>query len=203
MIPIGIEMSKSKYTKANIVEKASVLFNTKGYANTSLSDITEATGFTKGAIYRHFENKEALELESFNHLAQTVISTLNYKIKEQSTAIEKLSVLFRFFEKYASNQIVVGGCPLLNVAIEVDDKDCVLKIKALEMLSILRFSVQRILENGIKYKQLKATTPIEVLTAIIITSLEGAIMTSKLSNNKQDLKIVAQFLMQTITSYKI
>jgi TetR/AcrR family transcriptional regulator, transcriptional repressor for nem operon len=195
-------MSKAQYTKANIIEKASVLFNSKGYANTSLSDITTVTGLTKGAIYRHFENKEALELESFAYLSQTVISTLNYKVKEQSTASEKLQVIFAFFEKYLTNIIVTGGCPLLNVAIEVDETNSKLKAKALEMLTVLRFSVQRILNNGIRHKQLKNDTPVDTLTTIIITSLEGAIMTSKLSGNKQDLKIVTLFLSKTIQSYK-
>ncbi len=55
-----MQLSKSEKTKAFIIEKAAPVFNTKGYAGTSLSDLTAATGLTKGAIYGHFENKDAV-----------------------------------------------------------------------------------------------------------------------------------------------
>ena len=37
-------------TRETILKKSGVLFNTQGYKATSISDITEATGFTKGAF---------------------------------------------------------------------------------------------------------------------------------------------------------
>ena len=57
-------MRNSEITKNKVLKESIKLFNTKGYKTTSLSDITLATGFTKGAIYRHFENKEDLEIVS-------------------------------------------------------------------------------------------------------------------------------------------
>ena len=56
-------MRNPEATKELIISKSADLFNTQGYKATSLSDITKATGYTKGAIYRHFENKE-----DFNNL---------------------------------------------------------------------------------------------------------------------------------------
>ncbi|MBL7756118.1 MAG: TetR family transcriptional regulator, partial [Chitinophagaceae bacterium] len=47
---------KAERTRQHIIEKAAPFFNKKGYADTSLSDITAATGLTKGAIYGNFEN---------------------------------------------------------------------------------------------------------------------------------------------------
>ena len=57
--------TKSDRTKQFILEKVAPVFNKNGYFGTSMSDITEATGLTKGAIYGNFKNKEDLAYYSF------------------------------------------------------------------------------------------------------------------------------------------
>ncbi|HPO65983.1 MAG TPA: TetR/AcrR family transcriptional regulator [Bacteroidales bacterium] len=43
-----------------IIDKAYELFLNKSYEGVSISDISEAVGMTKGALYHHFTNKEDL-----------------------------------------------------------------------------------------------------------------------------------------------
>src|SRR5687768_11625009 len=110
-------------TKERILTKSGVLFNTQGYKATSISDITTSTGFTKGAIYRHFSSKAALEKETLFHLSSIMFATLQGRIKCESTAGDKLRAIFRYFESYISSPPVKGGCPLMNAAIEADDSN--------------------------------------------------------------------------------
>ncbi len=72
-------MKSSEITKSKVLQEAITLFNTKGYRATSLSDITNATGLTKGAIYRHFENKEQLEIEAFQNMMHSIFNILQKK----------------------------------------------------------------------------------------------------------------------------
>ena len=69
-------MRNPDQTKGRILKKSGVLFNTQGYKATSISDITSATGFTKGAIYRHFKNKAVLEKETLFHLSSLMFEKL-------------------------------------------------------------------------------------------------------------------------------
>jgi len=181
-------------TKQKILKKSGVLFNTQGYKATSISDITSATGFTKGAIYRHFENKAVLEKETLFHLSTVMFEILRERIRCQKTAGDKLRAIFRYFESYISNPEVKGGCPLLNAAIEADDTNPVLRREALKILDILRESVIAILRNGIRYQQIRKDTDTEYYATIIIASLEGAIMMSKLRGNNHDIKRVIKHL---------
>ena len=50
--------NKGIQTRRNIIEKSLQLFSVKGYYNTSVSDILNATGLTKGGLYGHFASKE-------------------------------------------------------------------------------------------------------------------------------------------------
>jgi TetR/AcrR family transcriptional regulator, transcriptional repressor for nem operon len=198
-----VPMRNPDQTKQRILRKSGVLFNTKGYKATSISDITDATGFTKGAIYRHFESKEALEKETLFHLSGLMFDKLKSFIKEETTAVGKLNAIFKYFESYVSNPEVRGGCPLMNAAIEADDAHPALRKGALRILDILHESVVTILKNGIRFNQLKKDIDLNYYATMIIASLEGAIMMSRLRGNNEDIRRVVKHLKTQIESIKL
>ena len=60
-----VHMSKkaqrdSERTRARILASALALFAKKGYVHTTFTDIAARLGMTKGAVYWHFESKQAL-----------------------------------------------------------------------------------------------------------------------------------------------
>lgn len=181
-------------TKEKILKKSGVLFNTQGYKATSISDITTATGFTKGAIYRHFRNKAVLEKETLFHLSSIMFEKLRTRIKAETTTRGKLNAILGYFESYITNPEVKGGCPLMNVAIEADDAHPLLRREAVKILDILRDSVITILKNGIKYNQIRKDIDLEHYATLIIACMEGAIMMSKLRGNNDDIRRVVKHL---------
>ena len=187
-------MRNPDLTKQKILRKSGVLFNTQGYKATSISDITEATGFTKGAIYRHFKSKDELEKETLFHLSEVMFEKLKSFIKDEKTASGKLDAIFKFFESYITNPEVKGGCPLMNAAIEADDAHPVLRKGALKILDILHESVVAILKNGIRFNQIKKDIDVDYYATVIIASVEGAIMMSKLRGNNDDIRRVIKHL---------
>lgn len=192
MVSLGVRNPEA--TKARILKKSGALFNTQGYKATSISDITDVTGFTKGAIYRHFDNKAELERETLSYLSAQVFVHLRDLIKEKQTAGDKLRAIFQFFESYISKPPIKGGCPLLNAAIEADDAHPVLRKEALKTLTILRASVITILDNGITHGQIKSSLNKNFFATLIIAVLEGGIMMSKLEGNDKDIRSMIQHL---------
>jgi TetR/AcrR family transcriptional regulator, transcriptional repressor for nem operon len=190
-------------TKERILKKSGVLFNTQGYKATSISDITAATGLTKGAIYRHFKSKSALEKETLFHLSGIMFEKLKGYIKGAATAGDKLRAIFRYFESYITNPEVKGGCPLLNAAIEADDAHPSLRKEAVKVLDILHVSVVAILKNGIRFNQIKKDLDLDSQATLIIASLEGAIMMSKLRGNNDDIRRVVHHLEAQLRTWEI
>lgn len=190
-------------TKETILKKSGILFNTQGYKATSLSNITDATGLTKGAIYRHFTSKDELEIETLTHLSGIMNEKIRHRVKEQPTAGKKLRAVVQFFESYISNPPLEGGCPLMNAAVEADDAHPELRKTAVKILNGLRSSLISILEKGIYYKQLRKGIDKELLATLIIAALEGAIMMSKLSGNDDDIKRIIKHLEKQIAEIEI
>lgn len=187
-------MRNPEATKDTILKKSGNLFNTHGYKATSISEITDATGFTKGAIYRHFESKDALERETLAYLSQVMFEKIRSVVKPERTAGNKLRAIFSFFESYISNPPLKGGCPLLNAAIEADDAHIGLRKEARKTLTVLRESLIHILQHGINNQQIKPGIDTDYYATLIIASLEGGIMMSKLEGNDRDIRKVIQHL---------
>ena len=185
-------MRNPETTKSTIIKESANLFNTQGYKATSISDITKATGLTKGAIYRHFESKSDLEQEALRSLGKLMFNELGQSIREAATFQPKMEAIFSFFEKYMDTPLYEGGCPLMNAAVEADDTNTALRQQAYNMLAQLKASVKKLLENGIKNGQVRPGIDTSLYCTIIIATLEGGIMMSKLERNKTAI-------LQTIT----
>jgi len=191
-------MRNAENTKNTLIKASANLFNTQGYKATSISDITKATGFTKGAIYRHFESKADLEQQALRSLAKAMFETIGVSIKEAETFKLKMEAVFSFFEEYMHTPLYQGGCPLLNAAIEADDANPLLRQQVFNMMAQLKASVAKLISNGIKNNQVLAGTDVDFFSTIFIATLEGGIMISKLERTDTAIKQTIVHLRNTV-----
>ncbi len=178
-------MRNAQATKNTIINESANLFNTQGYKATSISDITKATGLTKGAIYRHFENKGDLEKHALQRLSKVMFGEIGTTIKEAKTFTSKIEAIFLFFENYMDTPLYEGGCPVMNAAVEADDANPILREQACAMLQQFKDAVSTLIENGIKNNQVKPDADVAFYSTIFIATLEGGIMMSRLQRDKK------------------
>src|SRR6201999_1178706 len=156
IIPIGIfvmdmenRLSKAERTRQFIIETTAGIFNTKGYAGTSMSDITEATGLTKGSIYGNFGNKEDVALAAFDYNHGKVRSVIMQRINAAKTYHDKLMVYAQVYDQFTSSTSPPGGCPILNTAVEADDTNSLLKDRAAKAVQNWKRTIQDLIQGGI------------------------------------------------------
>jgi len=188
----------AEITKTTLLEESGKLFNVKGYKATSISDITTKTGLTKGAIYRHFENKAELEKATLTYLINGMMIKLRQQIKKKNDAPSKLNALLDYFAAYTSKPPVHGGCPLINAAVEADHANPELKKVVNRSVLLLHNSIKHILTNGVKYNQLDSTIDKEQLASFIFSALEGGIILSQVTGRKKHLQGVVDELRHRI-----
>src|SRR5262245_51067665 len=90
-------MTKAERTKQFIIEETSTLFNTRGYDGTSIKDVTDTTGLTKGSIYGNFESKDALAAAVYDYNFQRLMKAVNGVMQEKSTAFDKLMAFTGYY----------------------------------------------------------------------------------------------------------
>jgi len=193
-----ITVTKAEKTKQFIIEKTAPVFNTKGYAGTSLSDLTEVTGLTKGSIYGNFVNKDEVALAAFDHNWKTVQNIVKGQMKGKATIREQLLVYVDVYEHFFSQPFPVGGCPILNTSIEADDTHPMLKKKAVEGIVQWKNSIVALIEKGIETKEFSTDVQAEEVAWGIIALIEGGIMigkvTGKAAYKNSILKVIERMI---------
>jgi TetR/AcrR family transcriptional repressor of nem operon len=173
-------MSKAEKTKQHIIEKTATLFNTKGYISTSLSDITQATGLTKGSIYGNFENKDEVAIEVYKYNAGLLGKTLNRSFGEEFlTSLDKLHALVDFYRKNWKFVFANGGCPLMNAATEADDSFPALKTQVKRSFEQWMIKISSAILEGQKKGEIDANIDAEQYASLFIMLIEGGILLSK------------------------
>lgn len=82
--------TRSEVTRRKIIDAAVELFNDVGYSNAGLGDIIERAGMTKGALYHHFNSKEALAVAIINEGSDILLKTFQGISRSSAPALESM-----------------------------------------------------------------------------------------------------------------
>lgn len=94
--------------KADIIQTARQLFQTKEYDKTTMQDVIDALGIAKGTIYHYFKSKEALLEAVIENIVEQNISQMQTLLKEtKGTALEKLQLLVQSSNVATDNQNIL------------------------------------------------------------------------------------------------
>ncbi|HEX4488287.1 MAG TPA: TetR/AcrR family transcriptional regulator [Terriglobales bacterium] len=187
-------MSKGEDTRKRIVAEAAAIFNQKGYEGASLQALMEATGLEKGGIYRHFTSKETVAAEAFDYAWNAAKQARQHDLDSIPNAVDRLKKWIANFVERRSP--VPGGCPLLNAAIDSDDGNPVLRAKARGALKDWRDRLEKTIAQGIEDGEIKRKVDPQKFATLVISSLEGALMMSRLEKNNEALLAVQSYLNQ-------
>ncbi|RXM39931.1 TetR/AcrR family transcriptional regulator [Chryseobacterium sp. CH21] len=173
-------MSKAEKTKQHIIEKTATLFNTKGYISTSLSDITQATGLTKGSIYGNFENKDEVAIEVYKYNSGLLSKTLSRSFgDEYITSLDKLHAFVDFYRKNWKFVFANGGCPLMNAATEADDSFPALKTQVKRSFEQWMTKISNAIAEGQSKGEIDTNINAGQYASLFIMLIEGGILLSK------------------------
>lgn len=177
-----------------IVEKAAPVFNTKGYSGTSMSDVARETGLEKGGIYGHFGSKEELAVASFEYAAGVIRERFASELAGKEGALGKLFAVIDVLGGMSEDPPVAGGCPVLNTAVESDDANPVLKEKAQAAVSGWLRLIGRTVKDGVREGELSADADPRELASVVVGTLEGALMLSKLCDDPAHMRRAVAYL---------
>jgi TetR/AcrR family transcriptional regulator, transcriptional repressor for nem operon len=198
----SISVSKAEQTKQRIIEKAAIIFNQNGYAGSSIVDIMKLTGLQKGGIYNHFRSKDEIALAAFDYTVDLLKQTVLSEVLEKTHSIERLHAFIDGFKGFTQGPTIVGGCPILNTAVESDDTHPALRIRAQQAVSEIRALIEGIVALGIRQREIVTTADPREIAIIMLSTLEGAIMLSKLYGTDMYLDCAMNHLHQYVKNHQ-
>ena len=178
---------KAERTTAYIIETVAPIFNKHGYIGTSMSDLTEATGLTKGAIYGNFENKEALALSAFEYNRNQLLDAIDERLDMEEDSLGKLFSLINFYKQYDVFTLPMGGCPILNVGIDAQGNNTLLAAAVKETAKDIEGKIALVLENGAKQNELHLPVPPLQFAKQLFTMIQGAVAMSTITRDRKYL----------------
>lgn len=179
--------------KAEMMDTAIDLFSEKGYHFTSIQQITEACGISKGAFYKHFASKESMMLALLEKHQNTLLGEAElYNTGKDRSPYEQLiskirlelekSVEYRSFFKILFTEFM-----------STEDSEVNKKIK--EFQEVLRNWHKRSLEEAFG----PAADPIiQDLTAVLEGVLKEYLMLMMGRNEPLPLEKLARFIFETL-----
>ncbi len=177
-------LTKAKQTKEFIIQTVAPIFNKNGYAATSLSDITKATGLTKGAIYGNFKNKEDLAIAAFTMTEKNMSRRIRDHQSLSDSPIEKLFLVTDFYRNYYNYTQEIGGCPVINMSIDSKHQNEVLFKHAQFAITKIQNNLTKLLDNAKELGEIKMEIDSTLYAKRLYSMITGAIfMTHTMNDN--------------------
>ena len=104
--PARTQAQRRERTRGALIDAARVLFAEQGYAGAGREEIVERAGVTRGAMYHHFNSKEALFQAVFEVVEQELCEAIALSAMAGSDPIDQLRLGARaFLEAAATGEV--------------------------------------------------------------------------------------------------
>ncbi|SMF81028.1 transcriptional regulator, TetR family [Paenibacillus uliginis N3/975] len=194
-------MRKGEKTRLHIIRKSAELFNQKGVSGSSIQDIIETTGVTKGGIYRSFSGKDEIALEAFAYAGELVWRHFNQAIERVPTAAGKILAFCNVYNDPVHNPPLKGGCPFLISAVESDHSTPVLRELTVASFDRMLAFIREILQMGVECGEFRSDLDTESVASFIFSAMQGEIMISRLTKENKHALYTIRHIEQLLMAY--
>ena len=167
--------AKGTQTRQNIIAEALQLFCVKGYYNTSINDILEATGLTKGGLYGHFASKEDLWYAVYDQALSIWRKVVFQGIRSGDEPLECiLTLIENDLEAKLGAHVFGGGCFFHSMLVELSGQSEAMSSHLMQGFNQLAGLLCSWLEQAGQQGLLKENLNFNEIANHIIVSLNGA-----------------------------
>ena len=173
---VGRKFSSVSDLKESIIHESLRLFSQKGYISTSISDILEMTGASKGGFYNHFECKEHLFFEVLSEAQCIWRERVLFGLDEEESPLERIKrLLLNYRNRYLKDvDNFPGGCVFTTFSVELDDQLPELCDAVKKGFSGLKSMLKSMLDEAVELGELNTHLDTMALTEMLFASMIGA-----------------------------
>ncbi len=171
--------SKGELTREKILADATEVFLRKGFLATSVNDLLTATGTTKGNLYFHFKSKEDVGLEVLRRAKAGFAEFLDQALQGATPGARIENFFVQVLEKNRRKGFA-GGCLFGNTALEASDNAPPYAELVTEVFAEWTARLEHCIAAAQATGQVRQDLPAADLAELVVETLEGSIMQSRL-----------------------
>lgn len=170
--------SKGERTKRKILDAATLLFNENGYDKTSVQDICEQAGVSKGAFFHHFPSKELLFLEILYEFLEKLdirMKEIEKKSKNVPQAMIDMTKILEEIFIISENKLTI----FLEFVKQAEKNDDIMKSLSKQFEKFEKY-IENLIENGKKEGSIKKEINSKFFSSLIVSLSIGMILRKSL-----------------------
>ncbi len=179
-------MRNPERTRELLLQAAFEEIYRSGFRSADLDAILAAAGVTKGALYYHFDNKDALGYA----VVDEVIASLTHQkwVQPLRNAKNPIDVLVRLvYSESLKREDVQRGCPLLNLSQEMSGIDEGFRRRTAKVFRDWHDAIAEALREGQKRGVVRNDIDANETATFLIAAYEGYVVLTK---NSQDIRMM-------------
>jgi TetR/AcrR family transcriptional repressor of nem operon len=175
--------------KEKIIDESLKLFSVKGFMTTSVTDIIQAAGTSKGGFYNHFKSKEDLYFATLSRARKLWREKNLSGTEEIERPLEKIKkILENYRDNYLADQNnFPGGCIFINLSVELNDQAPKLAQEVNKGFERLKNMFRNLLDEEKKRGGLAEGVNTRKVTEMIFSGLLGACVMYTADKSKENL----------------
>lgn len=185
-------------TRTRLLECAYGEIHQRGFRSASLDSILLKAGVTKGALYHHFDNKNALGYAVVDELIRPFMQSYWLPLLESDDPIACVIGSIKKRRDRLKQHLLAYGCPFNNLAQEMSPIDEGFRTRLQGILDDWRHTLANALERGKATRKVREDVNTPAAAIFIISALEGVIGMGKASQNsvlyEQGLRGLVEYL---------
>lgn len=172
-----------------ILNEAEKLILVRGFNGTSVDMVCSAAGVTKGAFFHHFESKEALASEILRkYWLETVTALSSSRYVKTKDPLKKLIGITFFFEELFEVPKRPNACLIGNITQEVALTNPIVRATCEQIFIEWTNSLTYLIDEIVEHRAEQPRTETRGLAELIISSVEGAFILVKATNDIKSSK---------------
>jgi TetR/AcrR family transcriptional regulator, transcriptional repressor for nem operon len=187
--------------KDRIIHEALRQFSSKGFMSTSISDILESVGTSKGGLYNHFKSKEDLFFAALSEARKIWRQRNLAGLNHSDPPLGKLKqILENYRDHYlADSENFPGGCVFVALAVELHDQQPHLAREVTEGFNRFKAMVKRLLDQEQVAGNLRDGVDTAMAAEIIFSGILGACVSYTADKSKENLDHTINGLIDFLT----
>ena len=150
--------------KSELIKESINLFVEKGFSATSIQDIVDTIGVTKGSFYYHFKSKEALLMDIHSHYIDDLLRRQQIILDTEKNYKDKLMAIVELIIGDIEKQGAVGRVYFREIRHLKEDNAAIIRRKRADF----RDNIEILLAQGIEANEFRKELNPKIITFAIL-----------------------------------